>query len=348
MQRTPEALARLLDVRDVILQYGDAVSCRIPRPIEPEIADIIRIAEERKLRQRHHGIVVEPLVTPKSLRINQVMGTVALLFREPRNGKQKSFSLLDPAARLLETSIYHAKNQGLASRIGDVRFRTLMIEDPQMLFESGVRRDVTVLFGDAVGSTGFAEHHSPEIVFNTINEYLATANEAMEAFGGYVDKFMGDGFMIDFNAFGLEPELHAPLAVATGLQIQNGFRIHTDWLLHKMEEDGEPRATLKFRIGIHTGPASVGPIGIQSRINYTAMGTTVNRAQRTEGEGGVPDEVVVTQQVVDACKSTGFPLQIRPVGDKRMTGILQPVPIYIADGFEDPFTYERLMQRKSR
>ena len=106
------------------------------------------------------------------------------------------------------------------------------------------RRAVTVLFADAEGSTAFGERADAEEVFQLVHEAVALMTTAVEAEGGRVTQFLGDGIMALFGA-PLSHEDSPRRAVAAALSIQAGLA---------------ERSSLRFRVGVHTGPAVVGPV----------------------------------------------------------------------------------------
>jgi len=135
---------------------------------------------------------------------------------------------------------------------------------------------VTVMFTDIAGFTTLSEHMDAASGAQLLNHHFAILCRAVDAEGGTVDKFLGDGMLAFFGA----PDRlkgHAAAAVRAAAAIREA-----------MEQDNivakaEGRPTLRVRIGIHTGPAIVGNIGASDRVNYTIIGDTVNVSQRLQG-----------------------------------------------------------------
>lgn len=146
-------------------------------------------------------------------------------------------------------------------------------EDPR---PGGEVRDVTVLFSDIEGFTTLAESMPPDAVAALTSESLASATAAVHASGGIVDKFIGDSVMALWNAPSLVEE-HAARACAAALAARDAERR----LVESPAWSGRPK--IRTRFGVHTGRAVVGNIGSPERLNYTAVGDTVNLASRLEG-----------------------------------------------------------------
>ncbi len=145
--------------------------------------------------------------------------------------------------------------------------------DPLRL--EGERQTVTILFSDLRGSTAMAEHLQPEQVIDVINAYLRVMASCVIAAGGIIDKFTGDGLMAIFGAMG-DPTHGASAATRAAIDMRSRL-----WRLNAVREGrGEP--VVNFGIGLHTGDAVLGAIGLPERSDYTAIGDTVNTASRME------------------------------------------------------------------
>ena len=139
----------------------------------------------------------------------------------------------------------------------------------------GEEREIAVLFADLRAFTKFAERKLPYDVVFVLNRYFAAMGHAVEAAGGRVDKFIGDGVMALFGIEdGPERGSRAALAAARGMVRQLAELNRA--LAHELDEP------LRIGIGIHAGPAIVGEMGYQRATTLTAVGDTVNTASRLE------------------------------------------------------------------
>jgi len=140
----------------------------------------------------------------------------------------------------------------------------------------GAKRDLTLVFTDVQGFTTIAESADPDVLMRQTSRYFAVLAEAFLAEGGTVDKFIGDAVMVFWNAPHPQPD-HVTRACRAVLAAKAANeRLNTEF-----EADGlKPFIT---RFGIHVGEAIVGNVGSTERMNYTALGNTVNLAARLEG-----------------------------------------------------------------
>ena len=145
--------------------------------------------------------------------------------------------------------------------------------DPGGLQLGGTRSEITTLFADIRGYTHFSETVAPESLMGVLNAYLAMATDAILAEEGTIDKFLGDAVMAWFNA-PIPQKDHAARAVRAALRIRAGL---ADLHLSMPEE-----FRLHFGIGIHSGEALLGLVGTQKRLEYTAVGDSVNTAKRLQ------------------------------------------------------------------
>ncbi|MGJ8643148.1 MAG: adenylate/guanylate cyclase domain-containing protein [Luteolibacter sp.] len=140
---------------------------------------------------------------------------------------------------------------------------------------SGVEREVSVLFSDIRGFTTLSESVMPREAVQLLNLYHETMTAAIEDNGGIISSIMGDGFMAIFGATG-EIEKHANRAVTAGKKMFNELPA----LNSRIEALGFQ--AIKIGVGVNSGPTVVGSIGSPRRLEYTAIGDTVNTAARIE------------------------------------------------------------------
>lgn len=169
------------------------------------------------------------------------------------------------------------------------------------------RRIVTVLFGDVVGFTSLAEHLDPEQVKRLIDGVFERLVDDVTAFGGRVDKLLGDGILALFGA----PVAHeddAERAVRSALRMQE--------TIDRYVEEESPAHSLKLRIGINTGEVLVGTL---AGTDYTAMGDVVNTASRLQAESP-PGGVLVgeaTYALTNDVVEYGPPTELQPRGREQ-------------------------------
>jgi len=151
-----------------------------------------------------------------------------------------------------------------------------LIESGTSLGLGGTRREVTVLFTDVADFTAKTEKADPSQVMIFTSRYFATLSEAIMNHHGTIDKFIGDAVMALWNAPADDPDhtIHACEAVLACLR-------KNDELNESFRSEGWPPYETRF--GLHVGDAVVGNVGSSERMNYTALGATINLAARLEG-----------------------------------------------------------------
>jgi adenylate cyclase len=142
-------------------------------------------------------------------------------------------------------------------------------------FAQGSEREIAILFADIRGFTSLAEGRLPYDVVFVLNRYFTTMGRAVEAAGGRVDKFIGDGVMA---LFGIESGPRAACREALAAARQMSERL--DELNQSLQDELD--GPLRIGIGIHVGPTIVGEMGYGSAVAITAIGDAVNTASRLE------------------------------------------------------------------
>jgi adenylate cyclase len=216
--------------------------------------------------------------------------------------------------------------QGTFSRYVSPAVVNQLVADPSSVSISGVRREATFIFTDVAGFTTLSEQLTSEALSDTLNDYLNGACEIIQKYEGTIDKFIGDAIMSIFNAPILQPD-HPERAIKCALELDayaEAFRIARN-------AEGIPIGLT--RIGIHTGEATIGNFGSQSRMDFTALGDTVNTAARTEGVNKYfGTRICATEQTVSRCPS----LRFRPVGDIVLKGKLTATALYRPVADDEP------------
>jgi adenylate cyclase len=187
--------------------------------------------------------------------------------------------------------------------------------DPDSLSLVGKRTDITVLFADIRGFTSFSEMQSPENLVAILNRYLAAAAEAVLDQEGTVDKFLGDAVMAWFNAPVPQPD-HTLRAVRAAITLRNTvLRLHSEL---------PPEAKLSFGVGIHYGDAVLGLIGTEKRLEYTAIGDSVNTTKRLQ-ENAWHNQIVISDAAYQRVKDQ---VRVLPMDPMQVKGKREPIPVY--------------------
>lgn len=181
----------------------------------------------------------------------------------------------------------------------------------------GEKRDVAVLFVDIRGFTPLSEGLLPEQVVSILNEYLKLTTTSILQNNGMLDKFIGDAAMAVFNA-PLDLEDYVFCAVKAAIDMRKG----ADELAKDLQE--KYGKTVSFGIGIHCGPAVIGNIGCSFRMDYTAIGDTVNTASRLESRAK-PKEILVSEAVYEQVQDCVIAEQ---VGEMELKGKSNKVMTY--------------------
>ena len=181
------------------------------------------------------------------------------------------------------------------------------------------RRLVTVLFSDLRGFTSISEKLQPEQVTEMLREYLTEMTRIVFKHGGTVDKYIGDCVMALYNVPFEDPE-HAVKAVRTGLEFQERT------LAAAARWEAKYGVVIRNGVGINTGEAIVGTLGSEQRLEYTAIGDTVNLAARLESiTKDYGASIIISESTYEHVKAL-FPT--RALGAVTVKGKTRPVEIY--------------------
>jgi adenylate cyclase len=176
-------------------------------------------------------------------------------------------------------------------------------------------QEVSVLFGDLVGFTTFAERAEPDEVAAVLNAYWGTAAPLLtREFGAELEKFIGDGLVATFNSRGNHPT-HPGHAASTTLALQERLgevaERHPDW----------PR----MRVGVNSGDAVLREMGGQGHVAYALVGDTINTASRLEGLAP-PGGVLIGEETFDRLPTGAVVETIRAL---RLKGKTNAAPAYV-------------------
>ena len=189
--------------------------------------------------------------------------------------------------------------------------------------ESEVRSaDVSILFADISGFTTISETKKPEEVSEFLSHFFNAAVDSIFAYGGTLDKFIGDAVMAFFGA-PIPQDDHADRAVLAGLMLQ---RLVMDWNTQREKENLPP---VRIRVGINSGPAVVGNVGTEKRVDYTVLGSSVNIASRLESGVAKPGQVVISKNTLERIMGS---FQTEPLGEFALKGLQQKMPVFEVRG----------------
>lgn len=176
---------------------------------------------------------------------------------------------------------------------------------------------VAVLFVDIRGFTSMSEGLPPDQVVGILNRYLGKVTEAIFRNEGTLDKFIGDAVMAVYNA-PVDVEDYAAKAVLTGIDIIRSVESLND------ELGGDFGRRIVCGVGVHWGQAVVGNIGCEYRMDYTAIGDTVNVAERLESLAK-PGQVLISAQLYEQVKDR---FQADYLGEQELKGRQDKVAVY--------------------
>ena len=162
------------------------------------------------------------------------------------------------------------------------------------------KREISIMFTDLTNFTSYSDKNRPDVVLEELNGFLGQIEPVIDLFRGHIDKYMGDGVMVEFGA-PVGYDRHALLAVLAGLKMQDKVKkLSLPW---------------RLRIGIATGSTIVGMLGVR-RQAYSALGDRVNVAKRLE-EICQPDKVYIDEPTFKAVDPFLTVIRLRNAGFGR-------------------------------
>lgn len=233
-----------------------------------------------------------------------------------------TFGLFTLQAQWLERRAREA-TVGIFGRFLDPRVVQALVDAGELSRESKPQaREITILFSDIRGFTSLSETRSPEQVVDLLNRYFTRQVEVIFRHGGTLDKFIGDAVMAFWNAPTDTPG-HAEKAVAAAIEMTRAL----DDFKRELMARGEGLGDFDVGIGLHTGPAVVGFLGSDTRMEYTAIGDTVNLGSRIESATKGVARVLVSDATRAAC-GAGSRFNFEHRGQFHVKGREQPVDLY--------------------
>jgi adenylate cyclase len=215
-----------------------------------------------------------------------------------------------------------ADQVGEIERMGRLR-RFLPPQVADLIVASGTerqleshRRDITALFCDLRGFTGFSESSDPEDVMALLRDYHAAIGEIIIKYSGTLERYAGDGVMVVFND-PVPMDNPALQAVLMALEMREAIGALTEkW--RRLGHD------IGFGIGIAHGFATLGTIGFEGRFDYAAIGTVSNVASRLCDEAK-PGQILISPRVLMAVEDA---VTVEAIGEFTLKGIRRPLAAY--------------------
>lgn len=193
------------------------------------------------------------------------------------------------------------------------------IESGEFSRRTATRHEVTAIFTDIYDFTTISERNSPEAVVTMLSDYFDILNRTVNAHNGTIVQFLGDSIFAMWNA-PVPDEQHAENACRAALAMRDAL---ADF---NAEQRRRGLPEFRTRFGLHTGEAVVGSVGAVDRLQYTAMGDTINVASRLEGmnkEHGTT--ILASHAVYERCHEE---ILFRPLGEVRAKGRKEEIELY--------------------
>lgn len=186
------------------------------------------------------------------------------------------------------------------------------------------RKRLTIFFSDIKDFSQLSEELEAEALTDILNTYLKEMSMIVSAYGGTIDKFMGDGIMVIFGDGKSKGIKHDTVqCVSMALAMRRKMKV-----LQKQWQDQGIKRPMQIRMGINTGYCTVGTFGTSHHLDYTVLGTHVNLASRLES-AAAPDEILIAHETWSLCRDT---IMCRDKGEISVKGFSHPIKVYSVAG----------------
>ncbi len=226
-------------------------------------------------------------------------------------------SILRQQRELFETRQKRKELRDTLQRYVSFNVVEQLISHPDELKLGGSRRKVSVLFSDIQGFTSLLAVKEPEEIIHQLNEYLTEMTSLIFAFGGMVDKFVGDAIIGIFGALKEQPD-DTLRAVRCAIAMQKRLCE----LQGKWRAEGAP--VFNSRTAVNTGEVIMGNVGSPQRMDFTAIGDPVNTASRLQAVAEVGSVVICTGCYAEVKDH----LDVKCLGEITLKGKTAPVTVY--------------------
>lgn len=239
-------------------------------------------------------------------------------------------SVLLIVSYLLQTLLYNKMERRRMAKTLEMYVDKSIVDEistvsPLSLNSMTERRDIAVLFVDIRGFTTLSEEMDPSEVVDILNQYFSVVYASIAAWNGTVDKFIGDAAMAIFNA-PKDLDDYVFHAVCAAMDIIEGCQFLKQDLFKRYGRE------ISVGIGINCGEAIVGNIGCLSRVDYTAIGDTVNTASRLESKAA-PGQILISKSVAEALQNRST---LTSVGELTLKGKTKTITAYQVDTLDKP------------
>lgn len=203
---------------------------------------------------------------------------------------------------------------------------TQVLSHPDNVKLGGTKQVITIMFCDIRGFTKYCDNRDSQEVLTVLNEYMEEMTQVVFKYDGTVDKYIGDCIMAFWNA--PQPQAdHAQRAVCCAMEMRYALANF------KTRRAGKDTELFECGIGIHTGEALVGNMGSTLKLNYTAMGSTVNMGARLETlTKRLNERILISQDTFDQLQGD-FPITDR--GEAMVPGFAKPIHVYAVGADQD-------------